>query len=601
LDVSAESGQAAEIRDGDILRLPAIPERAENRVDIAGYVRFPGKYQWREGLTLADLLRAAQPLSSNAEQELYSSLALIERTGPESGSREWRAIDLRAVLNGEQTGPLLPDDLLLIFTRQDIEFISSRSVRRILLGQTEAEQRRTASVAEAGEGDPSELAEIESAKTTERKAEVTTTQRDADLKNSGEPRRAGETQRNDGTQPGDEAERKRECPPLVELAKILSSQRTDRFAGMMALLQSDVELELQQESACPEIFSEAPTALPYLLEHAVAVVGEVRRPGLYPVSSASTVSKVLELSGGLTPDADSTNLEQVSYAAATGSSQAGYETVNLGSSDAANGPVHAGDVLRVKARYTGQEAGTVEVRGEFRLPGRYNIIKGETLSQLIARVGGLTESAYPYGAVFTRESAKRAEEQSFRRVADELQNALVTAVTSGAIRNESASAVPAVGEMIKQLRIQKAVGRVVVEADPRKLQERPELDIPLEPGDRIFIPKQPTTVTVIGQVLNPGTVGYDSRNDAAEYIELAGSYSQASDEDRMFLVLPNGSARPISTGFWSRVTVDIPPGSAIVVPRDATPFNSLVLTERIASIFRDLAISAAAIVTITGR
>jgi hypothetical protein len=45
--------------------------------------------------------------------------------------------------------------------------------------------------------------------------------------------------------------------------------------------------------------------------------------------------------------------------------------------------------------------------------------------------------------------------------------------------------------------------------------------------------------------------------------------------------------------------VNIPPGSAIVVPRDATPFNALVLTERIVTIFRDLAISVAAIVTIT--
>jgi protein involved in polysaccharide export with SLBB domain len=577
LDVSTEAGLAVEIQDGDILRLPAIPKRAENRVDIAGYVRFPGKYQWREGQQLADLLRAAQPLSSNAEQELYTTLALIERTAPESGLRGWHPIDLRAVLNGQQAEPLLPNDLVLIFTRKDIEFISSRSVRRILLGQVEAEERRTTRVAEVEKGtDKEKEADVEEADVEE--ASVT-------------ERTAKEVKAPGGA----------ECPPLAELAKILSSQRTDRFAAMMALLQSDVGLELQEATVCSEIFTEAPSALPYLLEHAVAVVGEVRRPGLYPVSAATTVSKVLELSGGLTPDSDAANIERVSYAAAAESGGAGYQTVNLASAVAADGLIQAGDVLRVKARYLGQEAGTVEVRGEFRLPGRYNIIKGETLSQLIARVGGITDSAYPYGAVFTRESARRAEEQSFRRAADELQNALVTAVTSGAIRNDAASAMPAISGIIQQLRTEKAVGRVVIEADPRKLQERPELDIPLEPGDKIFIPKRPTTVTVIGQVLNPGTLGYDPGHDVAEYIELAGSYSQASDEDRIFLVLPNGSARPISTGFWNRLTVDIPPGSAIVVPRDATPFNSLVLTERIVTIFRDLAISAAAIVTITGR
>ena len=51
-------------------------------------------------------------------------------------------------------------------------------------------------------------------------------------------------------------------------------------------------------------------------------------------------------------------------------------------------------------------AGKRHPGGEVRFPGRYAIKRGETLSSVIARAGGLTEFAFPEGSVFTREELR---------------------------------------------------------------------------------------------------------------------------------------------------------------------------------------------------
>ena len=66
-------------------------------------------------------------------------------------------------------------------------------------------------------------------------------------------------------------------------------------------------------------------------------------------------------------------------------------------------PIQNGDILSVYSASSVENI-IVELRGEFRFPGFYNVSSSETLSGLIERAGGLTELAYPLGAIFTRES-----------------------------------------------------------------------------------------------------------------------------------------------------------------------------------------------------
>ena len=139
------------------------------------------------------------------------------------------------------------------------------------------------------------------------------------------------------------------------------------------------------------------------------------------------------------------------------------------------------------------------------------------------------------------------------------------------------------------------IGRVVIEADPTVLQVRPELDFVLQPGDRIFVPKRPNFVSVIGDVLNPGALQFLPGKTADAYILQAGDIQRSADEDRVFVVLPNGSAQPLSLSAWNFTTVPIPPGSTIVVPKDPAQFNLLTFSRDITDLISKVALTAASL------
>ena len=72
---------------------------------------------------------------------------------------------------------------------------------------------------------------------------------------------------------------------------------------------------------------------------------------------------------------------------------------------------------------------SIALSGQVRYPGTYEVTRDEKLSSVIARAGGLTDEAYPYGAVFTRQSAAVAEADANQREAMMLNSAIVTAST----------------------------------------------------------------------------------------------------------------------------------------------------------------------------
>jgi polysaccharide export outer membrane protein len=258
--------------------------------------------------------------------------------------------------------------------------------------------------------------------------------------------------------------------------------------------------------------------------------------------------------------------------------------------------VGPGDVVRLNGLFRDREIGSVSLVGEFVRTGTYDIRRDERLSQVIARAGGLTSLAYPYGAIFTRVRVKRAEEASLQRLARELSSAVsVAAVNSGI----DAAGLSAFAQLTSDIGSAPATGRVVIEADPTVLQVRPELDVVLQPGDRIFLPKRPSSVLVTGEVLNPGAMQFISGRGVDDYVKLAGGFRQTADRNRLFVVFPNGAAQPISVSPFNFTSIQVPPGSAIVVPTDATPFNLLTVAREISSVLSQLAITAASLAVIS--
>jgi hypothetical protein len=153
---------------------------------------------------------------------------------------------------------------------------------------------------------------------------------------------------------------------------------------------------------------------------------------------------------------------------------------------------------------------------------------------------------------------------------------------------------------VSELRNQKALGRIAVQADPSVLASKPSLDPLLETGDVVYIPARPSTISVYGQVMQPGSFPYETGATIGDYVQKAGGYARFADEGQTFVVLPDGSARRIERS-WLHfdATTNLPPGSAIVVPRDLAPLDLRQTIIDVTQILSQLAVSAASIAVLS--
>jgi hypothetical protein len=156
----------------------------------------------------------------------------------------------------------------------------------------------------------------------------------------------------------------------------------------------------------------------------------------------------------------------------------------------------------------------------------------------------------------------------------------------------------ALQDLTEEISNTESVGRVVIEADPIALQVRPELDTVLEPGDKIYMPKRPNSVLVIGDILNPGALQFVAGTKVDQYVQQAGGLQISADEDRMFLVFPNGVAKPVSVSVWNYNPVRVPPGSTVVVPKDPVPMNIFEFAKDMTTLLSQMAITAASLAVI---
>ncbi len=312
----------------------------------------------------------------------------------------------------------------------------------------------------------------------------------------------------------------------------------------------------------------------------------MRQPGGYPVADATPLSALIAVAGGLASDADPQAVELTSAAGARAN-------IDLARAADAARRVGPGDAVRVNPRAQALEARAVTILGAVQRPGSYDVGRGEALSSLIARAGGLTDDAYPAGAVFTRESERRREKEQFAQQARELERGLTLEIEKG--EPVKAENVALARQLAAQLRGAEPLGRIVVEADPAILRAHPELDPLLEPDDRVTIPKRSLSVAVTGEVMHPTTAQFVSGKSADRYVSEAGGPTRNADTDRSFVILPDGRAQPLAQASWNHRVEAIPPGAILVVPRDPKPFDALDFTKSIGSLLGQLAITAASV------
>lgn len=586
--VVEEPNVDAAIDDGDIVIVSNREDVQFGAVELAGRVRVPG----RRSLATAPTVRKLVGHAGNLDDDPYLLFAALETTDPKTRSRYFFPINLQRILEGEKDYALRDRDRLIVLGADDIRFLSSTPVQRLISERARESEEET--VPTRPERGPAAKSAATGAGASRKIDELLGLATAAPAAGTPESRSAAA----DGLRPatGDVLGTE-PCGGLRSLASVVSGSRAGRFANAIRTARVPFGLEDLGQSACPDVFDTYADLLPLALEHVVAINGEVRRPGAYPVAAGTPLSSLVAVAGGVTREADLARVEVSRFAAGDkdGDRDIIRTVYDLRKQGFDSVEVNPGDVVRFNAVFTDRDTGPVLLAGEVVRPGIYNIRRGERLSEVIERAGGLTKQAYPYGSVFTRERVKRAEQLGFRRAARELNASLAAAATR---RGVDPSGVLALQRIAQQLGSVQALGRVVIEADPTVLQVRPELDTVLEPGDRIYVPKRPNFVSVIGDVLNPGAQQFVAGTKADSYIEMAGGYQQSADEDRVFVVFPNGRAQPLSVSVWNYTPVQIPPGSTIVVPKDPVPFDLFTFGREITDLISKVALTIASLAVI---
>ena len=245
----------------------------------------------------------------------------------------------------------------------------------------------------------------------------------------------------------------------------------------------------------------------------------------------------------------------------------------------------------------------IRLEGEFNSSGVHQIMPGETLKQLVARIG-LTPNAYVFGAQFTRESTRLAQEKTLAealyRLEKDIQrfNALraqnVTSPEDAASLKQQAENQQNLLNRLRQIR---PIGRVVLEL-PETAHAKDLPDMPLEDGDRFVVPPPPSMVSVVGSVYGESSFVYKPDKRVVDYLTQAGGTTKSADESSIYVLRADGSVKSKrQDGFFtaSLESSRLMPGDAIVVPEELDRTTITRALKDISQIFYQFGLGAAAI------
>jgi protein involved in polysaccharide export with SLBB domain len=538
MDVPENSNQEAvtqaleefKIQDGDKIRISPILAYTEKTVYLDGHVFHPGKYAYREGMRITDLIKSFNDLLPEPAQRH----AEIIRLNAPDYTPMVIAFNLGNALAGKDQNVLLqPFDTVRIFGRYDFEDLPTVTVS--------GEVRDPGEHATNGETHVRDAIYLAGGVT-----------HDALMNDAQIFRRTA-----DGK------------------LKVLSVNLEKALAGEAA---ENVPLEPKDRIFIHRNLSKVDPAT-------VKIEGEVARPGKYPLGEDMSAAELVRLAGGLKRGAFTEAADLTRYTVENGSRVMG-EHLAVPIARALAGEVdtdmrlHDGDVLTIRQLSGWADIGSViSVKGEVMHPGEYGIQEGERLSSVLARAGGLRADAYPYGAILERsqlrELAEKTRADLIRRVREEqVSFKLIPDVGDPEDKLSKDATIQQWRATLEQLENTPPQGRLVIHVsrDVRKWANT-SADIEVRAGDTLFIPKAPNYVMVNGQVYNPTAVSYRPGKSAGWYLRQGGGPTNMANKKAIVVVRADGSViGGTGSGAWFMgdvLTAELRPGDMVFVPEKA--------------------------------
>ena len=328
-------------------------------------------------------------------------------------------------------------------------------------------------------------------------------------------------------------------------------------------------------------------------ENVVSVKGSFKRSGKFEFIQGETIKDAINFAGGFNSNVlglDKVQLSRVSKETfdrvLTDINKTQFDQ-NLSNGD-----------LITASEIGGIDPRSVEIYGEIKNPGTYSLGKTGTLLDLIQKAGGYTDKAYIPGIIFTREQVAKQQKDSLERSAQELEKVLITSLTNGVLITPGAPltefALAPISTLINDLREAEPLGRQVIKADILTLKSDPYANIFLEDGDKLYIPKRPDSIQVVGEVVSTVTAQYNPKHTVSDYLDKAGGTTDEANKKKIYVIYPNGESSLYKKSLFQG-SQGVLPGSTIVVTRKSRVLDGVSIAQIVIPVLADLSVTAAAI------
>lgn len=264
------------------------------------------------------------------------------------------------------------------------------------------------------------------------------------------------------------------------------------------------------------------------------------------------------------------------------------EYVPLSSAD--NLKIQSGDKVTVLADKTIGSI-IVQVEGEHVGLTEYVVPYGSKLGDLLKQIRRSPQSDVDNIQLFRRSLAERQKfmlEQSLRALENNVLSARSETLGEAGLRSQEAQLVLQFIERASKIEPR---GQVVLG------QSESKMDVTLEDGDRIRVPKKSNLVSVHGEVYFPSAFLYQQTLTPEDYIEKAGGFSQKADKSRVLIMHQNGSVEQYEAQKMFRTSANLVAGDEILIMPEVD-FKSFQFTKDLVEVIYQIAVSAGVILRI---
>lgn len=283
----------------------------------------------------------------------------------------------------------------------------------------------------------------------------------------------------------------------------------------------------------------------------VTINGQVNSPGTFQYSDDMSIDNLILMAGGLKKGASLSRVDVARRVIDPYSLQPTDEIAKLyqfGLEEGFEFPdssfrLEPYDIVQIRTSPGYETQRFVTVSGEVVFAGSYVLqTRGERLSDIVRRAGGLSPTAYAKGASLRRRVT--SDESLARREMARLVQQRRNDEDSISMQMLDLSSVYTIG-----IDLEKAL------ANPGSTY-----DVVLKEGDVISVPELNSTVKITGDVMFPNTVTYIPGKNWKYYVDQAGGFGKEARKKKSYIVYMNGEVAK------AKGNTKIEPGCQIIVP-----------------------------------